>query len=348
MTQRNDINEQELRDMWKNDEYASRVTSRKCGADDITISPQDIFADYAELPSGYRITTAKFDSCGEFINQVDRMLNGTTKDNYHGDGGTSRWTFGRFDIDETREHVLNGTVPSEDIVDGYKELKAECDKQFAMDAQVRKCQSARRKRKKSWSGGNLNVNRAIISMTENKPMACFNQYSKRADRPVIRIGMRVSMTSGNSGEEFARVSAMCAVLSERFESMGYGVEIWGMCVSLYSRTFNRLPSGKKIRKKKQRWACNMWKLKGADERLDVRRVMSQGMSGIMRCFNSSMVNLVHGGACICCGKSPDLPKEIVDHLNIDVTVEKSWNRGDLKEQALRISGKVKEILSPTV
>lgn len=349
-TTRTDINEQGLRNMWTNDEYCQAMTSeggnkKRISGNDIVISPQDIFAEYKELPAGYRITTAKFESCGQFVDQVDRMLGGKTGHSTY--GGTKKdWIFGDQDIESTRQHVKDGTPCTDTIVKQYEDLKSEVDKYMTCDAQMSKCVSARRKRKKSWGGGNLNINRVLESRASGKPMPCFNQHSRRADRPVIKIGMRISMTCGGDAYDFAKVSAMCAVISERFEMMGYGTEIWGMCVSQYDRTFNRKPNGDKCRKQRGRWACNMWKLKGADERLDAMRCMSQGMSGIMRCFNSNMIMLVHGGASIQCGMSPDLPKEIVDHLKLDVSVERSWSRGNTKEQALRISGKIKEVLQP--
>ncbi len=350
---RTDINEQGLRNMWASDTYCTAMTSEggsasRVSAHDILISPQDIFAEYKELPSGYKITTAKFDSCGQFTEQVDRMLCGKTA---HSEFGAKRkgWIFGSDQtITSTRQHAKDGTPADDSIVSEYESLKREVDKHMTCDAQVSKCVSARRKRKKSWGGGNLNINRVLESRATGKPMPCFNQSSRRADRPVIRIGMRISMTYGGNAYDFAKVSAMCAVIAERFEMMGYGVEIWGMCVSRYSRTFNRMPNGDPIvRGHNGRWACNMWKLKGADERLDAMRCMSQGMSGIMRCFNSNALMLIHGGASIDCGTSPDLPTEIVDHLKLDVSVERSWARGGKQEQALRISGKIKEVLQPT-
>jgi hypothetical protein len=349
---RTDINEQGLRTMWATDAYCTEMTSeggnkKRVSAHDIVISPQDIFATYTELPSGYRITTAKFDSCGQFTEQVDRMLCGKTAHSAYG-ANRKTWLFGDDQtITSTRQHAKDGTPANDSIVSKYESLKREVDKHMTCDAQMSKCVSARRKRKKSWGGGNLNINRVLESRATGKPMPCFNQSSRRADRPVIRIGMRISMTCGGNAYDFAKVSAMCAVIAERFEMMGYGVEIWGMCVSEYSRTFTRLPNGDKCAKQNGRWACNMWKLKGADERLDVMRCMSQGMSGVMRCFNSNMVMLAHGGASIACGMSPDLPREIVDHLKLDVSVERSWSRGNKQDQALRISGKIKEVLQPT-
>ena len=355
---RTDINENGLRNMWCEDRFATDMTSqgddkrgatkKRISGNDIVISPQDIFAEYKELHNGYRITTAKFESCGQFTEQVDRMLKGKT--GYSRFGGTEKsWVFGDDqNITSTRQHVKDGTPCSTGIVKEYEALKLEVEKFMTCDAQMSKCVSARRKRKKSWGGGNLNINRVLESRATGKPMPCFNQSSRRADRPVIKIGMRISMTSGGNAYDFAKVSAMCAVISERFEMMGYGTEIWGMCVSEYSREFDRLPNGDKLKKKHTgRWACNMWKLKGADERLDAMRCMSQGMSGIMRCFNSNMLLLVHGGASISCGMSPDLPQEIVEHLGLDVSVEKSWARGGKQDQALRISGKIKEVLQPT-
>ena len=222
---------------------------------------------------------------------------------------------------------------------------------IGMSVPLERCRSARRKRKPSWAGGNVNIAKYIETEQTGKIQPCFSGLSKRADRPVVSIGVRVSLSGGNGGAAFGNIAAAAAVLCDKLETLGYGVEIHGLCMSEY-RAHRHLvkpdgePCGAKWRDRGC-WAATTWMLKTADEPLDVQRIMSQGMSGVQRGYNFPALSLIHGGL-TAGGNSMDSPNEIVNALGYDIVIEKSWSRSNKEANAARICGIVKDLLSPSI
>ena len=321
-----------------------------CPADDITVSDGDVFAEHVECEGGYRLSVARFQDAHQFTTQIDTMLNGNIDKTFYS-VDEHRWTWGEHEPDETTEILEKGIAPSERCKKVYEELRDEVEGVIGMSVPLERCRSARRKRKPAWAGGNVNVAKYIETQQSGKIQPCFSGLSKRADRPVVRIGVRVSLSCGNGGEAFGNIAAAAAVLCDKLETLGYGVEIHGLCMSEYRGHRHMVePTGEpcsSLWKKHGCWAATTWMLKTADEPIDVQRIMSQGMSGVQRGYNFAALTLIHGGL-TAGGCSVDSPDEVVKTLGYDIIIEKSWSRSNKSANAARICGIVKDLLSPSI
>jgi hypothetical protein len=335
-----------MRDNWKAS-YAFGENIPDRDVSKIVISDGDVIAEHIE-DEGYHVSRAIFSSVDEYIEQVERMLNIESTEWY----GSKYFTFGSRDYQESKEILEEGRTPSDKVTECYERLKSIVDGKIGMQVPVERCRSARRKRRQAWAGGNINVTKFVEDQQTGRVSPCFIAMSKRADRPVVRIGLNICMSHQNTEDDFGRLAATAAVLCERLEILGYGVEIHAYSGGRFtSMNCKNQPNGHPLKEGWGRswWRANTWLLKSGNDPLDVQRIMSNGISALLRLWGFSEEFLVHGGACPSSTKAEDTPDEVVKLAGLDVLVEKTWSRtsGD-EENADRIVGIIQELIgTPT-
>ena len=263
-----------------------------------------------------------------------------------GCAGRESWVHDGSTRKRTLEVWDKGIAPSQEIRREYEQLRDKVQAQF-VSVDMRKCRAAKRKRVRSWAGGTVDIPRFLDSQRTGVPAPVFRGMSKRADRPVIRIGLNPSMSSGSIGVEFARIAAITACMCEQFESLGYGVEVVGISCGLWREGKKQRVAldGKRLSAKeawKDCWCTPIVSLKRADDPMDAERILSMGQAATLRDlgFRSRYLCLGVNGSCAV----PDMPDDVVEACDCDVVIERKWGRDDPGQTANRIAGKIQEIL----
>tara|TARA_R100001594_G_scaffold145365_1_gene195464 strand:+ start:1280 stop:2284 length:1005 start_codon:yes stop_codon:yes gene_type:complete len=264
----------------------------------------------------------------------------------HEVGGCHEWVYDGTSREETIECWDKGIAPSDKAREVYEEMRDELAAQFVSSG-MQKCRSRRRRRVHAWAGGSVNIPKYLESREAGVPAPVFRTMSKRADRPVVRIGLNTSMSCNMSQEKFARIGAITACMCEKFEELGYGVEVVSISCGLWESGPKRRVGldGRKLTAREawqDCWAVPIVPIKRADEPLDAERVLSMGQPGTLRDlgFRARYLCLGVTGSC----SVPDLPEDVVEACGCDVVIERKWSRDDPEKTADRIVGKMKEMI----
>jgi hypothetical protein len=275
------------------------------------------------------------------------MLDGRIEDT-HWSSRSGDFTWGKgSNFKDTKEILGKGIAPNQKCLDIFEELKDVVNAKLGLAVPVERCRSARRKRRPAWAGGSINMARYNEMQTTGKVIPCFTGLTRRADRPIVRIGLNTSMSCGNQPEDFGRISAVAGVLCEKLESLGYGVEIYAVDSCRPYGMSNRKYDAMGHRKTKgwgEYWMNTKWLIKNGDEPLDCQRIMSHGMSGLLRCWGFSACYLMHGACDPSSMSCLDTPREVIESCGLDIMVEKSWSRTNSEANADRIVGMVEELV----
>ena len=302
-----------------------------------------LFGEQVITPRGNTVHRVEFRDLDHLQSHLEAAL---PWDRWCGSAGRESWVYDGSTRERTLEVWDKGIAPSQEIRREYEQLRDKVQAQF-VSVDMRKCRAAKRKRVRSWAGGVANSERYRDAMLSGIPAPVFDTLSKRADRPVIRIGLNTSMSCNSSGEQFARIAAITACMCEQFESLGYGVEVVGISCGLWhgGKKQRVALDGKKLSAKEgwaDCWCPPIVPLKKADDPMDAERILSMGQAATLRDlgFRSRYLCLGVPGSC----GVPDMPEDVVEACDCDIVIERKWGRDDPEQTANRIAGKIQEIL----
>jgi len=265
------------------------------------------------------------------------------------------WVFGSHGSKGTDEILLQGKAPSDKCREIYHELNTEITARMGLELPMEECQSARRKHEYDWCGGFVHPIRHLESTFTDRPIPVFDSVTNIGVNPIIKIGINVCVSWGNSEETFGRMSAMAACLCERLTALGYGVEIWGLSNQHQDHPpwddGTKDPDGSPVTGDPDGghtgtcWddynVAIMWPMKGGHEPLDVERIMSVGVPGLFRryCFQ------IQRSSCIgdpSHGRALETKDYVRDALGLDTIVETSWGEGG--DQCDRVMGLLHQLV----
>ena len=302
-----------------------------------------LFGEQIVTEGGYKIHKVEFNDLAHARGMIDAAL---PMEEWKCGGlwDGEDWTYDGSSQEETYETWDKGIAPNKESREAYEKMRDVIDAAF-ISADLERCRSAKRKRRKAWAGGGIDMARHLAAKNEGRIAPVFRTMSRRADRPVVKIGLNTSMSCNMSGSDFARIGAITACLCDKFEILGYGVEIHGISCGLWNgwEDCKIAPDGRVLDEPwKKCWATPMIPLKGADDPLDAERILSIGMAGTLRDigFRSRYLCLGVTGGCAV----PDLPDEVVEAIGLDCVVERKWDRGNPNDTADRVVGKIREIV----
>ena len=232
--------------------------------------------------------------------------------NRSGDGD---WQFGELESREkTEEYLIKGL--------GLKSLRIQARKyreefENTVLEEVRSSvQSIKRTRRHNDSDGDLDLDAVLGGSDEY-----WTKIERNGSQKVVRIAINCAISCGNGSEEFAKLVSLSAVFCEILEELGYGVEIY--CAFI---------TDVKYRKIGFNWESVIFPIKQSNEVLDVERIYSLGLQGLLRdvFFRVERVqNGSHGGRC----HTP--PNDVLEFSNIDVVVERTWTNGNQAERIIQ-------------
>lgn len=229
------------------------------------------------------------------------------------------WMFGTLDRQTTEEMLLKGI--------GLKDMRVQARKyrEELEQSELREIRSqvksVKRVRRNNDSDGDLNMD-AVLGGSEEY----WTRIERNGSQKVVRIAINCSISCGNGSEDFAKLVSLSAVFCEILEDLGYGVEIYCCFIA---QPMNR----------KADWENMQFPIKNANEVLDVERIYSLGLQGLLRdvFFRVERVETgSHGGRCV----TP--PNDVLEFSNIDVIVEKTWTEGKQAERVIQAINSLNE------
>ena len=149
----------------------------------------------------------------------------------------------------------------------------------------------------------------------------WTKIERNGSQKVVRIAINCSISCRNGSKEFAKLVSLSAVFCEILEELGYGVEIY--CAFISDVAYRKIGFD---------WESVIFPIKQSNEVLDVERIYSLGLQGLLRdvFFRVERVQSGnHGGRC----NTP--PSDVLEFSNIDVIVERTWTNGNQAERIIQ-------------
>lgn len=197
-----------------------------------------------------------------------------TKSFWHNNGakGSDRetWTYGSNVVGrDNLKRALTIGQSSDNMIQLYQKMRSEIDMDARISKFVGKGLSCKRKRVIRDDGDDLSMARLMGGQDQY-----WSTTVRQSQRANVRIGMNMAISWQHKEEDFARLGATLALISDVLTKMGYAVEV-------IAYNFVQYNGG------------NDWKyfgisipIKMPNEPLDIHRLMSAGLSGLFRdyCF----------------------------------------------------------------
>lgn len=200
----------------------------------------------------------------------------------NGEDGSNRetWTYGREVVGrENLKRALTIGKTSDKTIRLYQKLRAEMDMDARISKFVGKGLSCKRKRVVRDDGDDLSMARLMGGSDQYWQTTV--RKSKRAN---VRIGMNMAISCGHKEEDFARLGATLALISDVLTKMGFALEV--VCYNFVACSGD---------------SENDWKyfgmsipIKMANEPLDIHRLMSAGLPGLFRDFCFGLMDKKYG------------------------------------------------------
>ncbi len=197
-----------------------------------------------------------------------------TKSFWHNNGakGSDRetWTYGNHVVGrDNLKRALTIGQSSDNMIQLYQKMRSEIDMDARISKFVGKGLSCKRKRVIRDDGDDLSMARLMGGQDQY-----WSTTVRQSQRANVRIGMNMAISWQHKEEDFARLGATLALISDVLTKMGYAVEVIAYNFVQYN-------------------GRNDWKyfgisipIKMPNEPLDIHRLMSAGLSGLFRdyCF----------------------------------------------------------------
>ena len=224
-----------------------------------------------------------------------------------------RCTFGRhFKTKDVHLQALNHGRSTPTLLTQYKKVRAMLDRKLNVSKFKGMGLSCKRKRRFVDDGDEVDIDRFLA----NSDNAWVTTKRKSKARN-IRIGINFGLSHANNEASFARLVGAGAYLSDVLTKMGYSTEIIGIC-------YTEKPYDKSK-------TCVMIKFKRSGERLDVQRILSMGLTGLLR-HEIFCVHYSYFGYRNSMGQQSDMTEEHRKQLKLDYVVEQALVKGDKKLQ----------------
>ena len=227
----------------------------------------------------------------------------------------SNWQFGELDSRKKTEEYLIKGLGLKSMRTQARKYREEFENTVLQEIRSR-VQSVKRVRRNNDSDGDLDLDAVLGGSDEY-----WTKIERKGSQKVVRIAINCAISCGNNSKEFAKLVSLSAVFCEILEELGYGVEIYSSFIT-----------NVKYRKLGYDWESVIFPIKECTEVLDVERIYSLGLQGLLRdvFFRVERANTgSHGGRCL----TP--PNDVLEFSNIDVIVEKTWTDGNQAERIIQ-------------
>jgi hypothetical protein len=177
-----------------------------------------------------------------------------------------KWTYGKYVVGrDNLKRALTIGQSSDYIIRLYQKLRSEMDMDSRISKFVGKGLSCKRKRVVRDDGDDLSMARLMGGQDQY-----WSTTERKSQRMNVRIGMNMAISYKHKENDFARLGATLALISDVLTKMGYAVEVLAYNFIRYSGKQNWKYLGISI------------PIKMSNEPLDIHRLMSAGHSGLFR------------------------------------------------------------------
>lgn len=255
-----------------------------------------------------------FSSCWSLIEHNDEQVaSGAWSETNDGD---NKWRFGSSlkDLPTTRYHLLEGVTPSATLEE-IQRLRQQLEASGTYRTTMAKAASSRRQRKFADSGSELDIDRYLAGDAN-----CWSVTQKGKQAPLVRLGVNLALSSGNSEREFAKLVALLGLTADVLTTAGFSLEILGlMTVHNLSDTFEE--GGLVVT------------LKAADQPLDLPRLGSVSAPGLLRHYGfNAYAKAFTGNICSSYGECRPTTEPLKEHLQLSHLYSMQWLAGKSTEQ----------------
>tara|TARA_R100001510_G_C7638870_1_gene196664 strand:+ start:472 stop:1371 length:900 start_codon:yes stop_codon:yes gene_type:complete len=177
-----------------------------------------------------------------------------------------KWVYGKEVVGRENLHrALTLGQTSDKVIRLYQKMRSELNMDARISKFVGKGLSCKRKRIIRDDGDDLSMSRLMGGQDQY-----WSTTERKSQRSNIRIGMNVGIAHTHTEKDFARLGATLALISDVLTKMGYAVEVIAYSFCKYSGDSNWKHFGLSI------------PIKKPNEPLDIHRLMSAGLSGLLR------------------------------------------------------------------
>ena len=230
----------------------------------------------------------------------------------------SNWQFGELDSRKKTEEYLIKGLGLKSMRTQARKYREEFENTVLQEIRSR-VQSVKRVRRNNDSDGDLDLDAVL-----GGPDEYWTKIERKGSQKVVRIAINCSISWQNKPKDFAKLVSLSAVFCEILEELGYGVEIYCCFISEltgYRKTPDNI-----------NWESMLFPIKECTEVLDVERIYSLGLQGLLRDVFFRVERVETGGHAGIC-ETP--PNDVLEFSNIDVVVEKTWTDGNQAERIVQ-------------
>tara|TARA_B100001939_G_scaffold54326_1_gene43507 strand:- start:40 stop:900 length:861 start_codon:yes stop_codon:yes gene_type:complete len=256
-----------------------------------------------ETLDGTNYAFMEFNSLNDYYTtMVDN--NWVYKHFHESDDFTRDFTYGSsFPTKGEHYNALKHGKASKAMVDGYTKMRSQIENELNINQYYQQGLSCMRTRRFRDEGDEVDINR-YLGGADNY------WITHKRDRQAknIRIALNFGLNSNNTETKFAELVAVLATLADILTRLGFATEILGC-------NFRRYQGDKKLS-----YTCSSIKFKGSSEKLDIQRILSMGLQGLLRDweFGIGKQALKYDGTQ---GYQANMPQELQKRLNINYMVE---------------------------
>jgi hypothetical protein len=241
------------------------------------------------------------------------------------------WTYGSYgDRATTLDACLKGQV-NERARRKASDLLAKC--RPVIDRYSSQKESAKRRRVFREEGSELDMDR-VLSLDSR----CWSQTQRGRKARTFRLVLNSCLSCGNGEDDFTEIGAMAAAVCEALERLGFNVEVHVAALVKAGSAYSIKKPGDGY----ETWIAPMWKLKAAEEPIDVERVLSVAVQGMFRDCTFGVYRTHFGGSGgLGSAMDPSNDEAVKAAVGADYIIGKGWTRDG---QAAYLDGILADLL----
>jgi hypothetical protein len=271
-----------------------------------------------------RVEILVSNSLDQYVENVEanvmnyQQIGWNVKDLFGFSSESAQWYFGEYRTkEETYRCATTGTVKQE-LLNKVDKIKFDLLQKYPKLAELEThAVTKKRRRRFAEHGDEIDIDRYMSGEVE-----CWQQSVKSPEKRSLKIMFNGAQNAGQNANTFIENIIMFAAVSDLFEKAGLSVEIWCGDATQFHYTPGRS------------YGVNVFKMKDANEPLDIARVLSSGLSGVFRHWSFATLRNVFktkdaGLGTATYGSNAPVLKEAYDFLEFDFVLNAGGGQSEL-------------------
>lgn len=252
---------------------------------------------------------AIFESLSQMDNQIREARRLNLNDMNNSDTAKyfeleSDWAHGDYETYENVSKAIHeGSVDAKVLQEVEKLRETMLDKTEVKEMKHHAITS-RKRRVFSECGSELDIDRVLCGDPEHWSNMTPGKQSK-----VFKLGANICINAGFSKEEIQKIASWGIVTCELLTMAGFNVEFYGLDICAR-------PTRKTAK------AGHIFKLKGAEEKLDIQKISQLGLTSLVRCYGFAVIDsCLDGEVVMGYGRAEGLDDNIKEMLGMDYIID---------------------------